>query len=68
MSVVDKAAWSAAAPWTQTIPVVRLSDWTRGPEEELRDRERLRGFLLKPLDFDELEHVLVRMPAVAPIV
>jgi hypothetical protein len=68
MSVVDKAAWSAAVPWNQTIPVVGLSDWTRGPEEELRDRERLRDSLLKPLDVDELEHVLVRMLAVVPIV
>jgi YesN/AraC family two-component response regulator len=31
-----------------------------------RDRERLSDYLLKPLDFDELERVLVRILAVAP--
>ncbi len=65
-SVVNKADWRAAVPWIQNIPVVGLSAQTLGPEVEPRDRERLSDYLLKPLDFDELERVLVRILAVAP--
>jgi hypothetical protein len=46
--------------------VVGLSAQTLGPEVDPRDRERLSDYLLKPLDFDELERVLVRILAVAP--
>jgi CheY-like chemotaxis protein len=53
-------------PVTQTIPVVGLSAQTLGPEVDPRDRERLSDYLLKPLDFDELERVLVRILGVAP--
>ena len=55
-----------ADPCTQTIPVVGLSAQTLGPEVAPRDRARLSGYLLKPLDFDALERVLVRILAVAP--
>ena len=55
-----------ADPVTQTIPVVGLSAQTLGPEVDPRDRERLSDYLLKPLDFDELERVLVRILGVAP--
>ena len=65
-SVVDKADWRAAVPWIQNIPVLGLSDRTRDFEVELLDRQRLRGCLLKTLDADELERVLVRILGVAP--
>jgi hypothetical protein len=65
-SVVDKADWRAAVPWTQNIPVLGLSDRTRDFEGELLDHQRLRDCLLKTLDADELERVLVRILGVAP--
>ena len=65
-SVVDKADWWAAVPWTPNTPVPGLSDRTRDFEGELLDRQRLSDYLLKPLDFDELERVLVWILAVAP--
>ena len=65
-SVVDKADWTAAVPWTPNIPVPGLSDRTRDFEVELLDRQRLRDCLLKTLDADELERVLVRILGVAP--
>jgi hypothetical protein len=64
--VVDQVAWNAAVPRNQTIPLFALSDRTRDFEGEQRDRERLSDYLLKPLDFDELERVLVRILGVAP--
>ena len=64
--MVDKADWRAAVPWTPNIPVPGLSDRTRDFEVELLDRQRLRDCLLKTLDADELERVLVRILGVAP--
>ena len=64
--MVDQVAWNAAVPRNQTIPLFALSDRTRDFEGELLDRQRLRDCLLKTLDADELERVLVRILGVAP--